>query len=121
MKRLLLFSLVLFVFAGCSKDDTTSGDRPYDQTAQFVPHFYGAAMLENPAPSTRGVADQSKIWSKPFAENLTVKFLNGLPVYQEFVKETAKEWEKHAGVHFDFLQDNQGEAMVRIGGTHDRT
>lgn len=115
MKKFMLLSLVLFVFAGCSKDDTTSGDRPQDQTAQYVPHFYGAAMLENPAPSTRGVADQSKIWSKPFAERLTVKFLNGLPAYQEYVKETVKEWEKYAGVHFEFLNDNQEDAMVRVG------
>lgn len=114
MKRLLLLSLVLFVFAGCGKEEPASGDRPQDQTAQFIPHFYGAAMLENPASTTRGVADQSKIWSKPFAEKLTVKFLNGLPSFQEYVKETAKEWEKYAGVHFEFLDSNQGDAMVRI-------
>jgi len=44
MKKLLLLSVVLLLFAGCSKDETTSSGQA-DQTEAFVPHFYGAAML----------------------------------------------------------------------------
>ena len=93
---------MLLLFAGCSKDETTSSGQA-DQTEAFVPHFYGAAMLNTPAPATRGVANAMKVWSKPMAaNNLTVKFLNGSAGYQEYVKEVAKEWEKAAGVRFHF-------------------
>lgn len=47
MKKLLLLSVVLLLFAGCSKDETTSSGQA-DQTEAFVPHFYGAAMLNTP-------------------------------------------------------------------------
>lgn len=114
MKKLLLLSVVLLFFAGCSKDETTSSGQA-DQTEAFVPHFYGAAMLNTPAPATRGVANAMKVWSKPMAaNNLTVKFLNGSAGYQEYVKEVAKEWEKAAGVRFHFVGSDK-PATVRIG------
>ena len=114
MKKLLLLSVVLLLFAGCSKDETTSSGQA-DQTEAFVPHFYGAAMLNTPAPATRGVANAMKVWSKPMAaNNLTVKFLNGSAGYQEYVKEVAKEWEKAAGVRFHFVGSDK-PATVRIG------
>ena len=90
MKKLLLLSVVLLLFAGCSKDETTSSGQA-DQTEAFVPHFYGAAMLNTPAPATRGVANAMKVWSKPMAaNNLTVKFLNGSAGYQEYVGKHGK-------------------------------
>lgn len=49
MKKLLLLSVVLLLFAGCSKDETTSSGQA-DQTEAFVPHFYGAAMLNTLLP-----------------------------------------------------------------------
>lgn len=115
MKKLLFLSVVLFVLCGCSNDEMLKPDRPDDENTLFVPHFYGAALLENPAPGTRGVANTLKIWSKPMAEeNLTVKFLNGTERYREFVKEVVKEWEKVAGVRFYFVKDNEN-ALIRIG------
>ena len=112
MKKLLLLSVVLLLFAGCSKDETTSSGQA-DQTEAFVPHFYGAAMLNTPAPATRGVANAMKVWSKPMAaNNLTVKFLNGSAGYQEYVKEVAKEWEKAAGVRFHFVGSDKPALSV---------
>lgn len=114
MRKLLLLSVVLLLFAGCSKDETTSSGQA-DQTEAFVPHFYGAAMLDAPAPATRGVANAMKVWSKPMAaNNLTVKFLNGSAAYQEYVKEVAKEWEKACGVRFNFVGSDKA-ATIRIG------
>lgn len=115
MKKLLLLSVVLFALAGCSKDETTDSGGQAAQDAAFAPHIYGVAMLENPAPETRGVANAMKVWSKPMAaNNLTVKFLNGTDRYKAFVKEVAKEWEKAAGVRFIFI-DNDKPATIRVG------
>lgn len=115
MKKLLFLSVVLFVLCGCSNDEMLKPDQPDDENTLFVPHFYGAALLENPAPGTRGVANTLKIWSKPMAEeNLTVKFLNGTERYREFIEEVVKEWEKVAGVRFYFVKDNEN-ALIRIG------
>lgn len=115
MKKLLFLSVVLFVLCGCSNDEMLKPNQSDDENALFVPHFYGAALLEDPVPGTRGVANTLKIWSKPMAEeNLTVKFLNGTERYREFVKEVVKEWEKVAGVRFYFVQDNE-EAVIRVG------
>ncbi len=115
MKKLLFLSVVLFVLCGCSNDDKLKPGQPDNESTVFVPHFYGAARLENPAPETRGVANALKMWTKPVAEeNLTVKFLNGTEHYRELVKETVKEWEKVAGVRFYFVNDNEN-ALIRIG------
>lgn len=115
MKKLLLLPVVLLMFCGCSNDDMVNPGQTDDETAAFVPHFYGAARLENPVAGTRGVANTLKIWSKPMAEeNLTVKFLNGTERYREFVKDVVKEWEKAAGVKFYFVKDNE-KAMIRVG------
>ena len=77
MKKLLLLSVVLLLFAGCSKDETTSSGQA-DQTEAFVPHFYGAAMLNTPAPATRGVANAMKVW-------MPIEVLNGRPGYINFL------------------------------------
>lgn len=114
MKKLFLLSMALLVFAGCNRDDATDGPLPEGRNEACAPHFYGAALPENPAPATRGVADQMKIWNKPFAGNMTVKFLNGMDRYQQFVRETVREWEQAADVHFVFVDATQ-DAMVRIG------
>lgn len=115
MKKLLLLPVVLLMLCGCSNNDMVNPGQTDDETAAFVPHFYGAARLENPVAGTRGVANTLKIWSKPMAEeNLTVKFLNGTERYREFVKEVVKEWEKAAGVKFYFVKDNE-KAMIRVG------
>lgn len=97
----------------------TSGVRPDDPTARYEPHFYGAAMLENPAPATRGVANQLKIWNVTFAENLTVKFLNGDETSQNFVKEVVKEWENVANVKFNFVDPSQ-DALIRVAFNQNR-
>lgn len=115
MKKLLLLPVVLLMLCGCSNNDMVNPGQTDDETTAFVPHFYGAARLENPVAGTRGVANTLKIWSKPMAEeNLTVKFLNGTERYREFVKEVVKEWEKAAGVKFYFVKDNE-KAMIRVG------
>ena len=115
MKRLFLLSTVLFLLCSCSNDDGLKPGRPDGENAAVIPHFYGMACLENPAPETRGVANTLKLWSKLIAkENLTVKFLNGTEDYRKLVKGTVKEWEKVAGVKFYFVPDNQ-DALIRIG------
>lgn len=115
MKKLFLFSAMLFLFAACSKDEPTSTEQP-DLSVANAPHFYGMAMLDNEGPATRGVADKMKVWSRPMAKDeLTVKFLNGDPAYQQSVKEIASEWEEAtAGVRFHYVAADQ-EAMIRIG------
>lgn len=115
MKKLLLLSVMLLAFAGCSRDETTSPGDPGDRETVDAPHFYGMAMLDNPATETRGIAINVKVWSKPAAENsLSVKFLNGSAAYRAFVQEVVKEWEKAGGVRFHFVDDNR-DAMIRIG------
>lgn len=50
MKKLMLLSVVLLAFAGCSRDKTTSPGGLGDLEAVDAPHFYGMAMVDNPAP-----------------------------------------------------------------------
>ena len=115
MKRLFLLSTVLFLLCSCSNDDGLKPGQPDGENTAVIPHFYGMARLENPAPETRGVANVLKTWNRPIAEeSLTVKFLNGTEYYRELVKGTVKEWEKVAGVKFYFVQDNE-DALIRIG------
>ncbi len=114
MKKLLFLAAAVIAFAGCGTDETAVPGSPDGPDATFAPRFYGAAMLDDAAPSTRGVAQSMKVWSKPMAaEHLTVKFLNGTERYREFVKDAAKEWEKAAGVRFQFVDDM--DAVIRVG------
>lgn len=115
MKKLLLLFGTLFLLASCTKEETMTASRQPDKAA-LAPPIYGMAMLKNEAPATRGVANKLKVWNKLMAEDeLTVRFLNGIPEYTEFVKEVAKEWEEVAGVRFHFLTDTNNDAMIRIG------
>lgn len=115
MKRLFLLSTVLFLLCSCSNDDGLKPGQPDGENTAMIPHFYGMARLENPAPETRGVANTQKVWHKSMAkEKLTVKFLNGTERYQAQVKEVAREWEKAAGVRFNFVKDDQ-DALIRVG------
>ena len=86
MKKLLFLAAVLFALCACNRDEMNSPSNSPGKT-EIAPHFYGWMTLDNAAPETRGVANSSKVWSRPMAEkNLTVKFLNGTERYQEFVK-----------------------------------
>lgn len=115
MKRLFLLSTVLFLLCSCSNDDGLKPGQPDGENTAVIPHFYGMARLENPAPETRGVANTQKVWHKSMAkEKLTVKFLNGTERYQAQVKEVVREWEKAAGVRFNFVKDDQ-DALIRVG------
>lgn len=115
MKRLFLLSTVLFLLCSCSNDDGLKPGQPDGENTAMIPHFYGMARLENPAPETRGVANTQKVWHKSMAkEKLTVKFLNGTERYQIQVKEVVREWEKAAGVRFNFVKDDQ-DALIRVG------
>lgn len=115
MKRLFLLSTVLFLLCSCSNDDGLKPVQPDGENTAMIPHFYGMARLENPAPETRGVANTQKVWHKSMAkEKLTVKFLNGTERYQAQVKEVVREWEKAAGVRFNFVKDDQ-DALIRVG------
>lgn len=115
MKKLLLLSMAMVLFAGCSKDPTSEPVRPDAEGERSVPHFYGCAMLDTPSPSTRGVANKLKVWPTTMVANeLTVKFLNGTTDNRQFVQEVAKEWEKAAGIRFIFVRDNE-EAIIRVG------
>lgn len=115
MKRFLLWTLALTAFAGCSRDATTDPDGPDNRGGKDAPFFYGSAMLERPAPETRGVANKLKLWPTVMAQqDLTVKFLNGLPEYHAFVKEVAAEWERACGVRFHFVEAEE-DAMIRVG------
>ena len=115
MKRLFLLSTVLFLLCSCSNDDGLKPGQPDGENTAMIPHFYGMARLENPAPETRGVANTQKVWHKSMAkEKLTVKFLNGTERYQAQVKEVVREWEKAAGVRFNFVKDDQ-DALIRVG------
>lgn len=111
MKKLFFLSMVLFAASGCVRDDG-AGDGLRTK-ADDVPHIYGMAMLPD-APATRGVASALRVWSKPAAKNITVKFINGLESYREYVETVAKEWEKYADVKFTFVPDSV-DAIVRIG------
>ncbi|WP_301847652.1 hypothetical protein [uncultured Parabacteroides sp.] len=114
MKKLLFLAAVLFALCACNRDEMNSPSNSPGKT-EIAPHFYGWMTLDNAAPETRGVANSSKVWSRPMAEkNLTVKFLNGTERYQEFVKEVAPEWEKYANVKFEFVSDDQ-DALIRVG------
>lgn len=107
--------VVLLAFVGCSKDDMSGGSEA-DKGKNSIPHLFGTMLPEDQNPTTRGVADNLKLWNKSvFQQGLTVKFLsNPSPEYIEFVKSVAKEWEAVANVKFDFVESNQ-EAIIRIG------
>lgn len=113
MKKLFFLSMVLFAASGCVRDDGAGDGLRTKADADDVPHIYGMATLPD-APATRGVASTLRVWSKPAAKNITVKFLNGLESYQEYVKNVAAEWEKYADVKFVFVPDSV-DAIVRIG------
>lgn len=119
MKKLFILLMALFLLAACSREEITGGDRPDGHTAVPEPHFYGVAMLENPAPTTRGVANQLKVWNKTFVKNLTVKFLDGEPGYQAFVREVAKEWENVADIRFVFVEPTE-KALIRVAFNKNR-
>lgn len=104
MKKLLLYQLCCSPLAGAAGTRRLPG-RPGDLEAVDVPHFYGMAMMDNPAPETRGIAVNYKVWSRPAAANsLSVKFLNGSAAYRAFVQEVVKEWEKAGGVPVPFCR-----------------
>lgn len=118
MKKLFYMTMMLLVAAGCSRDEATlPGGSGNDPTVE-PPHFYGMAMLENPAPQTRGVAVNLKVWSRPAAQrSLSVKFINvssKTESFVAFVKDVVKEWEKAGGVRFHFV-DNDQDALIRVG------
>lgn len=114
MKKLLFLAAALCALCACNRDEMNGSGNSPDNT-EIVPRFYGWMTLGNPSPETRGVANSSKVWSRPIAEkNLTVKFLNGTERYQTFVKEVAQEWSKYANVNFQFVPDDQ-DALVRVG------
>lgn len=116
MKKFFFLSFLMLAVAGCSKEEAGDPAGPDRSGEKVAPHFYGCAMLENPAPQTRGVANKMKIWSKMMAsDELTVKFLNGTPEFQAYVKEVSAEWEKYAGVRFRYVTDNTKDALIRIG------
>lgn len=114
MKKIFLLTWVLLAALGCSQDDAVPVEQAAEKTAAFVPHFYGMAMPEKVAPSTKGVANLSKVWNKQMSKNLTVQFLNGTSGYKELVKTYVQEWEKAADVKFIFVEDDQ-DALIRIG------
>lgn len=115
MKRFLLWLLALTAFAGCSRDATTDPGGPGNEGGKNAPYFYGYAMPEHPSHATRGVANKLKLWPTVMAQqNLTVKFLNGVPEYHQYVKEAAAEWEKAGGVKFHFVEAEE-DAMIRVG------
>lgn len=113
MKKLFFLSMVLFAASGCVRDDGAGEGLRTKADADAVPHIYGMASLPE-APATRGVASTLRVWSKPAAKNITVKFLNGEESYRNYVKDVAAEWEKYADVKFQFVPDSV-DAIVRIG------
>lgn len=114
MKKLLFLAVALFAFCACNRDDM-NGPNDSPGKKEVVPHFYGWMTLDNDGPQTRGVANSSKVWSRPIAEkNLTVKFLNGTERYQSFVKEAVQEWSKYANVKFQFVSEDK-DALIRVG------
>ncbi len=121
MKKLLYFLIITLLLPGCSKDECTTDTRTDLIDYGHIPRIYGTMPVEKDhAISTRGVAIVSKVWNKPMAEEfLTVKFLNGSDTYKTFIKETVKEWEKNAGVRFEFVNDNE-DALIRIGFDYNR-
>lgn len=51
-------------------------------------------------------------WLWPPGHRIKIRFLDGDPIVQQKVVHIAKEWEKHADIHFDF--GNHANAEVRI-------
>lgn len=60
--------------------------------------------------SPRGLAFTSVLWN--VGQTITVKFLNGSTPLQDTVKHYARQWEKYANVHFQFIEN--GNAKIRI-------
>lgn len=113
MKRLVLLMATMLALASCAK-----GDAVIESTSvakqKSDHHIYGIALLDDADIHTRGVANTSKVWSRPIAEkDLTVKFLNGDPEYIDLVKEVSEEWMKSANVRFEFV-DSDKDALIRV-------
>ena len=51
-------------------------------------------------------------WIWPAGHRLKIRFLDGDPAVQKRVIEHAKEWEKHANIHFDFGDHNDAEVRI---------
>lgn len=113
MKRLVLLMATMLALASCAKDDAVIESTSVAKLKSDH-HIYGIALLDDAEIHTRGVANTSKVWSRPIAEkDLTVKFLNGDPEYIDLVKEVSEEWMKSANVRFEFV-DSDKDALIRV-------
>jgi hypothetical protein len=63
-----------------------------------------------PVPNPRLATVVGKRWRA--GRTIRVRFLEGEPSVQSKVEKIAKQWEKHANIRFDFVQD--GDAEIRI-------
>lgn len=115
MKKIyFLLTCLIVAFVSCTNEDlnTENGEVLNSRSPEHSIRWYGTKTLDS--PQTKGVADQSKLWNANTP--IRVKFLNEPedPAILEKIETYAKEWEKYAGIRFDFVPDNE-EAVVRIG------
>lgn len=110
--KLLLISSLAFILASCGEESYISenaGKTKADQTERI--RWYGTSVAD--MPTTKGVADQSKLWN--VSVPIDVKFINSPsdPAIIEKIQNYAKAWEEYAGITFNFVPNNE-KAVVRI-------
>jgi hypothetical protein len=54
-------------------------------------------------------------------QRVRVRFLNGEPSVKSRVEKIAKEWEKYANLHLDFVEDEDSEIRIGFKWTNDDT
>lgn len=103
--------LVILLISSCSNEECSkSYTSEFDGNEKDLAHFYGIAYPEV-LNTTRGIAERIKLWYP--GSIIKIKFLNDPYNMADQIKIYASEWEKYAGIHFEFVET--GDAHVRIG------
>lgn len=105
---LIAISPLVFLKAQVDKPSKTDIENASNLTSPFI--CVDEAFLTKEIAAPRGLVFSSVLWN--VGETITVKFLNGSTLLQDTVKHYARQWEKHANVHFQFIES--GNAKIRI-------
>jgi hypothetical protein len=102
-----LAATILFVQQGISQKQQPAKQK-YGCSSE-VPKQENPVFIKDTANS-RGLADNYYLWDN--GKTIYIKFLSGSTQMQEKVKAIAKEWEKYANLHFEFV--TIGPSNIRI-------
>lgn len=114
MRKLSLFlASLMLLLVGCNNEDVFEKEINSQEVLTEVSpkHFYGVRYSEEATKVTKGVAQKINLWYP--CSTIKVKFLNDPFNMKDKIKTYAAEWERYAGIKFEFI--TEGNAQVRIG------